>query len=68
MKTLLVVEAGSHPKVLENQHFLFCDIYDMTFMTIPDKYSSYKSMMPNILKLGKVKYSLHSTTLFIQLF
>jgi hypothetical protein len=67
MKSLLVVEAASHPKVLENQFFLFHSIYNMTFMTIPDKYSSYESMMPNILKHGKIKYSIHSTSLFIQL-
>jgi len=67
MKSLLVVEACSHPKVLENQFFLFRDKFDMTFMTIPDKYDSYQSMMPNILKSGKVFYSFHSTTLFAQL-
>ena len=67
MKSLLVVEACSHAKVLENQFFLFRDKFDMTFMTIPDKYDSYQSLMPNILKSGKVFYSFHSTTLFAQL-
>ena len=67
MQSLLVVEAASHPKVLENQFFLFRGRFDMTFMTIPDKYDSYQSMMPNILNSGKFFYSIHSTTLFIQL-
>jgi len=67
MKSLLVVEAYSHPKVLENQFFLFRDKFDMTFMTIPDKYESYQAMMPNILKSGRLLLSFHSTSLFAQL-
>lgn len=67
MKSLLVVESCSHPKVLENQFFLFRDKFDMTFMTIPDKYDSYKAMMPNILRRGKFLLSFHSTSLFAQL-
>ncbi len=67
MKSMLVVEAFGHPKVLENQYFLFKEKFKISFLVPPDKHKSYKLLMPNVMRHCKVKYSFHSTTIFFKL-
>lgn len=67
MKTLLIVEAAGHPKVLENQYFLFKEKFNISFLVPPDKHKSYHLLMPNVLDACAVKYSFHSTTIFLKL-
>jgi hypothetical protein len=67
MKSLLVVEAAGHPKVLENQYFLFKEKFNISFLVPPDKHKSYNLLMPNVMRHCSVKYSFHSTTIFFKL-
>jgi len=67
MKSMLVVEASGHPKVLENQYFLFKEKFNISFLVPPDKHKSYNLLMPNVMRHCSVKYSFHSTTIFLKL-
>lgn len=67
MKSMLVVEAFGHPKVLENQYFLFKEKFKISFLVPPDKHKSYNLLMPNVMRHCNVKYSFHSTTIFLKL-
>jgi hypothetical protein len=64
---LLVVEAASHPKVLENLYFLFNKHFITSFLTIPDKYKNYSQLMPDVCNSGTLKITFHSTLIFLQL-
>lgn len=67
MKSMLVVEASGHPKVLENQYFLFKEKFKISFLVPPDKHKSYNLLMPNVMRHCNIKYSFHSTTIFLKL-
>ena len=66
-KKILIVEAASHPKVVENLFFLFKNHFKIDIFAIPDKYKNYSMLMPNVLKSGRLYTSIHSTLIFLQL-